>query len=711
LQSEGPLCVGSLAERLGAKVEYSDRCSTICRLVFSGCVIVLETPTPYLNDAIVSLMANDASTARFIIPFARMVKRIEDHPLRHMKDGEVDFHPGMKEVDLSGHRYEVMDSSISESVLIKGVESGENYRVSFDSIRVSDGGLGLFALQVNNPERYYDIVRRMEVIAGLACLQPLKRDDLDRAAKTLCVTSRQVQRLVKSYRERGTSGLIPSPRRGGKGRHRLKPVLEGIIGETIRKHYETAQRKSVRATYNELKRALDNVNKSLPQVERLECPHERTLYNRINDIDPRRRVEKRDGIRSAEERFGVFGGKFPEGRFPLQTVEIDHTLSDIILVDSVTRKPIGRPWLTAMIDAFSRCISAYILSLRHPNANTNGLTILMCATKKDYYVARFGISEWPVVGIPWQVQMDNGKDFRSRLIMAGCSTNGIQIMHRPVQDPKFGGGIERPFRTFEESLVHNLPGTTKSSTKERGDYDSEKQACLTLDEFENLFVKFVDQYHHTKHAELGMTPLEKWEQGIREHGKPRELAPQDEERFRISFLPIEERTLQKDGIHFEGLTYYSDKLRGLQREDNNSKSIKYIIRFDPSDLRHLYVWNTKENSHYRIKSTTVSSVPIRLREWERARRELSRRGIGDPSAAIAFDQYKKSQTLLENAMSLTKKARREAESAKREQEIKNHANSVSFQATEACQESVPEYEPPPRDVRSKIRVAFDVGRS
>ena len=35
---------------------------------------------------------------------------------------------------------------------------------------------------------------------------------------------------------------------------------------------------------------------------------------------------------------------------PLELMQIDHTLADVIVVDEIDREPIGRPWLTLAID-------------------------------------------------------------------------------------------------------------------------------------------------------------------------------------------------------------------------------------------------------------------------------------------------------------------------------------------------------------------------
>ena len=35
---------------------------------------------------------------------------------------------------------------------------------------------------------------------------------------------------------------------------------------------------------------------------------------------------------------------------PLQLLQMDHTLVDVVVVDEVDREPIGRPWLTLAIE-------------------------------------------------------------------------------------------------------------------------------------------------------------------------------------------------------------------------------------------------------------------------------------------------------------------------------------------------------------------------
>ncbi|MGG2204572.1 transposase, partial [Escherichia coli] len=46
------------------------------------------------------------------------------------------------------------------------------------------------------------------------------------------------------------------------------------------------------------------------------------------------------------------GGEPPAVTAPLEQVQIDHTVIDLIVVDDRDRQPIGRPYLTLAIDVF-----------------------------------------------------------------------------------------------------------------------------------------------------------------------------------------------------------------------------------------------------------------------------------------------------------------------------------------------------------------------
>jgi putative transposase len=45
----------------------------------------------------------------------------------------------------------------------------------------------------------------------------------------------------------------------------------------------------------------------------------------------------------------------------LELVQIDHALVDVVVVDELARKPIGRPWVTLAIDVATRAVLGFHL--------------------------------------------------------------------------------------------------------------------------------------------------------------------------------------------------------------------------------------------------------------------------------------------------------------------------------------------------------------
>jgi transposase InsO family protein len=62
-----------------------------------------------------------------------------------------------------------------------------------------------------------------------------------------------------------------------------------------------------------------------------------------------------------------------EVRDALELVQIDHTLADVILVES-RRRPIGRPWLSVAIDVATRCILGVHVTFDAPSP----LSVALC---------------------------------------------------------------------------------------------------------------------------------------------------------------------------------------------------------------------------------------------------------------------------------------------------------------------------------------------
>jgi putative transposase len=284
----------------------------------------------------------------------------------------------------------------------------------------------------------------------------------------------------------------------------------------------------------------------------------------------------------------------------------------------------------------------------------------MVASDKAPWLQQRGIeAHWPIVGKPHRLGVDNASEFHSAAFARGCAQHGIGIEWRPPGLPHFGGVVERVIGTLMQ-LVHALPGTTFSSPALRGDYDSDKAACLTLEELERWLAVAIAKYYHLRpHGGMdGETPLHRYEEGLRALAAANKTVPmpRDPRTFLIDFLPVVRRSLQRDGITVDHITYYSDALRPWIQLRNQPAPL--LIRRDPRDLSRIFVLDAENNDYLEIPYRVLSRPAITLWEHKLARkrlREQRRTAIDEASLFAAIDEMREIER---KAETLTRTARR-----------------------------------------------------
>jgi len=216
---------------------------------------------------------------------------------------------------------------------------------------------------------------KAEVIGPLAALEEVGHQAADAAAQTLGLSRRQVYALIR--RARQGAGLVtdmtPGRSSGGKGKGRLPEPVERIIRELLQKRFLTKQKRSQAAFYREVAQAC--------RTQKLPVPARNTVALRIARLDPVKTVLSRKGRDAARELQGA-GGVPPAITAPLEQVQIDHTVIDVIVVDERDRRPIGRPYLTIAIDVFTRCVPGMVVTLEAPSAVSAGLCLAHAACDK-----------------------------------------------------------------------------------------------------------------------------------------------------------------------------------------------------------------------------------------------------------------------------------------------------------------------------------------
>ena len=352
-------------------------------------------------------------------------------------------------------------------------------------------------------------LEREAVIRPLADQPRLSEVMIQNAAAELGLDRVTIYRLIRRYRQRPqTSSLLPLKRGRGRNSRFLDKAREDLIKACIKEFYLVPERPSTAALMRDVRQRFSE--------RQLSVPNYRTVVRRVAALDPHFVMTKRQGAKAAREKYGPVGGANLRSDVPLDIVQIDHTLVDVIVVDQDHRLSIGRPWLTLAIDIASRAIVGFSLSLEAPSALSVSLVLSHVVLPKAAWLADRELHnlDWPMAGLPRVIHLDNAKEFHSEALVRGCQEYGIAIDYRLPGQPHLGGHIERLIGTMM-GAVHLLPGTTFSNVTEKESYDSEGRAVLTLRELERwLALQIAGVYHFSVHSALDKTPLAAWQEGV-----------------------------------------------------------------------------------------------------------------------------------------------------------------------------------------------------
>lgn len=527
--------------------------------------------------------------------------------------------------------------------------------------------------------------RRFEVISVLAKAPERTRGDAEAAAEALGCSATVVYRLLSRYlADPRVTSLLPGRRGRRHGQLFLPAEVDEVVQATIDEFYLTRQRPRVSDLVTEVQRRCRTLG--LPK------PSRKAINLRIGQRASVEVLAKRSGRKAARDRFGPATGSLT-APWPLALVQIDHTLVDVIAVDSVTRQPIQRPWLTIAIDVHSRCVAGFHLALEPPSATSVALCIAHAVLPKAGWLMARGVAgDWPVQGLIERLHLDNAKEFHSEALKRGCEQYGIAVDYRPVRTPHYGGHIERLIGTMM-GKVHLLPGTTFSDVRAKGDWNPEDTAALTLDEIERwLAHAIVGVCHHDLHRGIGTTPVAAWERGIlgdgQVSGRGMPTAIDDPRRFLIDFLPMERRLVRREGVFLHSIGYWADVLRTWIGERE-----RMIVRYDPRDLSRVHLL-APDGRYYDLSYRDLRRPAISLWEHRLALTRLRDEGRAEINEDAIFTAIDAMRGIAERASAETKTARRQRERRLRLDGVVTERRPAAIAA-----ESAPTIEPLPADQR------------
>lgn len=395
------------------------------------------------------------------------------------------------------------------------------------------------------------------------------------------VTFRTLQRWVANYKRQGLAGLVRKERTDVGERRTTSPRMrEAIEGLALEKpplplssvHRQAKQFAQMIGEPAPTYWIVRDIVRSLPSDLRTLAQHGSRRFGELYDLVHRREASRPNALWQA-----------------------DHTQLDITLLREDGTA--GRPWLTAVIDDYSRSIAGYFLGFDPPSSLRTSLAMRQAIWRK-------ADPHWQVCGIPDVLYVDNGADFVSKHLEQVAVDLKMRLIFSTPGKPQGRGKIERFFRTVNEMFLCDLEGYTR-----RG----RRKPELTINQLEQRFRAFlVEVYQRTPVAEAELSPSAKWEEG---GFLPRIPASLEQ----LDLLLIEElrpRKVRRDGIHFQGFRYISLTLAAYVGED-------VTVRFDPRDMAEIRVF-FKDRFLCRAISAEIAGETVALRDIVRVRNSRRR---------------------------------------------------------------------------------------
>lgn len=354
---------------------------------------------------------------------------------------------------------------------------------------------------------------------------------------------------------------------------------------------------------------------------------------------------KRQGRRAAYAHAEFYFALHPttprHGDRPFEIGHIDHTELDVEVVCSHTGRPLGRPWMTILTDAFSRRGLSIYLTFDEPSYRSCMMVLRACVRRHSR--------------LPQILVIDGGPEFQSTYFETLLARYEVTKKTRPPAQARFGSICERLFGTTNTQFIHNLRGNTQITRNVRQVTKSvspQEHAVWTLGALEERLSEYVFEVYDTVvHPALSLSPRDAFTVGLESSGlRAQRTIPYDAD-FLIATLPTTPkgtaRVVAGRGMKVNQIHYWSDRFRNPAVEGTSVP-----VRYDPFDVGTAYAFVVRQwvpcYSEYHTILQGKSEKEILLASHElRRRNQVSIEGKAVTARRLAdFLQSVESEELL-----------------------------------------------------------------
>ena len=330
-----------------------------------------------------------------------------------------------------------------------------------------------------------------------------------------------------------------------------------------------------------------------------------TIRSIVGEIDPGMMTLAQQGAAVYRDKYELVWRRRAER--PNAVWQADHTELDILVFDTGHR-PV-RPWLTTIMDDYSRALCGYMIFTGAPSSLNTALALREAIWPKK-------TADWPMCGIPDVLYVDHGADFTSHHMAQAARDLHFEITFSAVARPQGRGKIERFFGTLNTELLARLPGYLHNVRNPK--------PGLSISELDTALGEFIGQnYHQREHQEIKETPQKAWQGN---GWLPR--LPESIDELNLLLLTVAKpRIVHRDGVHFQGLRYISPLLAAYVGES-------VILRYDPRDVAEIQVFHRGQHICKAVDPTHERSI-MTFKDIQKARSARKRQLRGQIKERIA----------------------------------------------------------------------------
>jgi transposase InsO family protein len=408
----------------------------------------------------------------------------------------------------------------------------------------------------------------------------------------------------------GYIGLLPDIHSRGNSRPKLPEETISLITEYISIKYENPKQPTSYSVWTQLIKACKERGVTAPSYQTF-C---QAVRKRPTHQQQTRRKGRKGAYQSEPFYYELELTTPRHGDRPFEICHIDHTELDVELVCSQTGENLGRPWLTLLIDAYTRLVLAFCLLFDRPSYRSCMLVLRECVRRHNR--------------LPQTLVLDGGREFSSVYFEALLAYYKITKKTRPPSKSRFGNVCERLFGTTNTRLVYNLAGNTQLTkinarivTAEVNPKNLARWAFPYLHDLTDKF--FYDVYPDLDHPALCQTPRAAFLAAQARSGERDSRYIAFDEKFLMKTLPTTAKGTAKvipgRGAKINNIFYWCEAFRNPEVEKT-----QVHVRYDPFNIGQAYAyvqgyWHKCASEHYLVFSK-CSEQEIKLVSTELRRR-------------------------------------------------------------------------------------------